>query len=344
VGRRSSSFPNTKKSARRRATCEPHGRGGREKNSLSRGERRCHWLPSRRARHGSPHEARASKERTCASHQQHMGARRVRTVIPARPGKPRGKAKVEGGVRIAQRWILACFGHCTFFSLDALDEARFRRSTAFKKIRKPIKKRRSGPLPPRSVLDFLCPKPGNPRQPSRRGRARRYAASCDRRDGEECDESRAHPPTVVDRTGVLRPRCSQPSFPRSRTLARCASASSSTNGPSCESGTCSSWPSPWPTSLANRRRDSTRRKMLRSWIDGRPRSWTSLLTLASSKRRKSKIDANAKADVARSSRFLRQQRPDQPRPSSAYESVLQDMGSSGTMPATTAGSFATNTI
>ncbi|CAN5357270.1 IS21-like element ISPsy14 family transposase [soil metagenome] len=50
---------------------------------------------------------------------QHYGF----AVIPARPGKPRDKAKVEGGVLIAQRWILACLRNCTFFSIDSLNEA-----------------------------------------------------------------------------------------------------------------------------------------------------------------------------------------------------------------------------
>ena len=50
---------------------------------------------------------------------QHYGF----AVMPARPGKPRDKAKVEGGVLIAQRWILACLRNRTFFSLDALNEA-----------------------------------------------------------------------------------------------------------------------------------------------------------------------------------------------------------------------------
>lgn len=45
------------------------------------------------------------------------------TVIPARPRKPRDKAKVEGGVLIAQRWILAALRHRTFFSLAELNEA-----------------------------------------------------------------------------------------------------------------------------------------------------------------------------------------------------------------------------
>jgi len=45
------------------------------------------------------------------------------TVIPARPRKPRDKAKVEGGVLIAQRWILAALRNRTFFSLGELNAA-----------------------------------------------------------------------------------------------------------------------------------------------------------------------------------------------------------------------------
>jgi transposase len=44
-------------------------------------------------------------------------------VIPARPRKPKDKAKVEGGVLIAQRWILACLRNRTFFSLEELNVA-----------------------------------------------------------------------------------------------------------------------------------------------------------------------------------------------------------------------------
>ncbi|MBA2684051.1 MAG: IS21 family transposase [Gemmatimonadaceae bacterium] len=44
------------------------------------------------------------------------------TVLPARPKSPRDKSKVEGGVLIAQRWILAKIRNQTFFSLDALNE------------------------------------------------------------------------------------------------------------------------------------------------------------------------------------------------------------------------------
>ena len=44
-------------------------------------------------------------------------------IIPARAGKPRDKAKVEVGVQIAQRWILARLRNRTFFSLEELNEA-----------------------------------------------------------------------------------------------------------------------------------------------------------------------------------------------------------------------------
>jgi transposase len=46
-------------------------------------------------------------------------------IVPARPGKPKDKAKVEVGVQIAQRWILARLRRQTFFSIDELN-ARIR--------------------------------------------------------------------------------------------------------------------------------------------------------------------------------------------------------------------------
>lgn len=48
----------------------------------------------------------------------HYGA----AVLPARPGKPRDKAKVEVGVQIAQRWILACLRKVRCFSLAELNQ------------------------------------------------------------------------------------------------------------------------------------------------------------------------------------------------------------------------------
>ena len=50
-------------------------------------------------------------------------ARHYGTVIlPARPAAPRDKAKVEVGVQIVERWILARLRHETFFSLSALNQ------------------------------------------------------------------------------------------------------------------------------------------------------------------------------------------------------------------------------
>lgn len=42
-------------------------------------------------------------------------------VIPARPRKPRDKAKVEAGVLVAQRWILARLRNETYFSIESLN-------------------------------------------------------------------------------------------------------------------------------------------------------------------------------------------------------------------------------
>jgi transposase len=42
-------------------------------------------------------------------------------VLPARPNKPRDKAKVETGVLLVERWILARLRHHTFFSLAELN-------------------------------------------------------------------------------------------------------------------------------------------------------------------------------------------------------------------------------
>ncbi len=42
-------------------------------------------------------------------------------IVPARPGHPRDKAKVEVAVQVAQRWILARLRNETFFSLESLN-------------------------------------------------------------------------------------------------------------------------------------------------------------------------------------------------------------------------------
>lgn len=43
--------------------------------------------------------------------------------MPARPYRPRDKAKVESGVQIAQRWILAVLRHRRFYSVAEANEA-----------------------------------------------------------------------------------------------------------------------------------------------------------------------------------------------------------------------------
>jgi transposase len=56
-------------------------------------------------------------QRTYADFARHYDS----AVVPARPYKPRDKAKVEVAVLVAQRWILARLRNETFFSLEALN-------------------------------------------------------------------------------------------------------------------------------------------------------------------------------------------------------------------------------
>lgn len=56
-------------------------------------------------------------QRSYAEMARHYGT----AIVPARPYKPRDKAKVEVAVQIAQRWILARLRNETFFSLGALN-------------------------------------------------------------------------------------------------------------------------------------------------------------------------------------------------------------------------------
>lgn len=57
--------------------------------------------------------------RTYADLAAHYGT----AVVPARPAKPRDKAKVEVGVQIVERWILARLRNRRFFSLAELNQA-----------------------------------------------------------------------------------------------------------------------------------------------------------------------------------------------------------------------------
>jgi transposase len=54
---------------------------------------------------------------------QEMAAHYGCAVIPARPNKPRDKAKVEAGVLVVERWILARLRKRTFFALAELNAA-----------------------------------------------------------------------------------------------------------------------------------------------------------------------------------------------------------------------------
>ena len=77
------------------------------------------WVPDQlRSAVSGPHRYDPDTNRTYAELAEHYGA----VVIPARPRKPKDKAKVEVGVLVAQRWILARLRNETFFSLAALNQ------------------------------------------------------------------------------------------------------------------------------------------------------------------------------------------------------------------------------
>ena len=58
-------------------------------------------------------------QRTYEELARHYGT----VVLPARPRKPRDKAKVEVGVQVVQRWIVARLRHRVFYTLEALNDA-----------------------------------------------------------------------------------------------------------------------------------------------------------------------------------------------------------------------------
>ncbi len=58
-------------------------------------------------------------QRTYAELASHYGT----SIVPARAGKPRDKAKAEVGVQVVQRWILARLRNQRFFSLEELNTA-----------------------------------------------------------------------------------------------------------------------------------------------------------------------------------------------------------------------------
>src|SRR4029450_7434328 len=66
-----------------------------------------------------PHPYEPTLNRTYADLAQHYGV----VIVPARAARPRDKAKVEVGVQVVERWILARLRHHTFFSLLELNTA-----------------------------------------------------------------------------------------------------------------------------------------------------------------------------------------------------------------------------
>lgn len=78
------------------------------------------WVPDN-LRAGVSHACRYTPEpnATYADLAAHYGA----AILPARPYKPKDKAKVEVGVQLVERWILARLRHHTFHSLAALNGA-----------------------------------------------------------------------------------------------------------------------------------------------------------------------------------------------------------------------------
>jgi transposase len=65
------------------------------------------------------HRYEPTLTRTYAELAQHYGV----AIVPARAARPRDKAKVEVGVQVVERWILARLRHHTFFSLLELNTA-----------------------------------------------------------------------------------------------------------------------------------------------------------------------------------------------------------------------------
>jgi transposase len=76
--------------------------------------------------------------RTYLEMAQHYGV----AVLPARPRKPRDKAKVESAVGVVQRWILAALRHRKFFSIGELNGAIAELLQRLKKHGWPVRSRK----------------------------------------------------------------------------------------------------------------------------------------------------------------------------------------------------------
>ncbi len=90
---------------------------------------------------------------TYAELAQHYGT----AILPARPYKPKDKAKAEVGVQIVERWILARLRHHTFFSLGELNKAI--RTLLIELNKRPMKKLGQSRLELFEMLDKFALKP-----------------------------------------------------------------------------------------------------------------------------------------------------------------------------------------
>jgi transposase len=72
-----------------------------------------------RALIGEANRYEPEPNRTYQALAEHYGC----AILPARPRKPRDKAKVEAGVQLVERWILARLRHRRFYSLAELNAA-----------------------------------------------------------------------------------------------------------------------------------------------------------------------------------------------------------------------------
>ena len=95
----------------------PTGSAATCARSPSSAESPGRWCPTSSERGHGPCRYEPGLQRSYEEMAQHYGT----AVLPARPGTPRDKAKVEAAVLVAQRWILARMRNQTFFSLAELN-------------------------------------------------------------------------------------------------------------------------------------------------------------------------------------------------------------------------------
>src|SRR6266436_5609797 len=102
-------------------------------------------------------------QRTYDEFAQHYGT----VILPARPAKPRDKAKIEVAVQVAERWILARLRHETFFSLAALNariaellaDLNARPMRLYRASRRELFERLEGQRPRQHRLSHRAPRP-----------------------------------------------------------------------------------------------------------------------------------------------------------------------------------------